>query len=251
MNDDIVPALLEAILKDFEKNKLDSDRIRKLLAILETGNATYTEATKYAAEIGTILSKALNTHITANVLPNGQMYFNIANRIVNETLKKSFDSIVEYIEIVQTQLNDKAGIKLKAQVPDFNQNRADSIVNKLTSKDNFEQTQWILEEPIVNFTQSIVDDAVKANVEFHAQAGLAPKIVRTASGKPCQWCRSLEGDYKYPSVPSDVYHRHDNCRCFVNYYPNRSTKQNVWTKEVSKANRKKERIQRIQERLNN
>ncbi len=40
------------------------------------------------------------------------------------------------------------------------------MVEKITEYDNFEDAKWLLDEPVVNFIQSIVDDVVKENVEF-------------------------------------------------------------------------------------
>ena len=86
-------------------------------------------------------------------------------------------------------------------------------------------------EPIVNFSQSIVDETIKANAEFQAKAGLRPKIIRREAGNCCDWCKGLVGTYTYPDVPEDVYKRHRYCRCTVDYYPRDGKKQNIHTKE--------------------
>ena len=89
-----------------------------------------------------------------------------------------------------------------------------------------------MKEPIVTFSQSVVDDTLKKNIDFQAKAGLKPKIVRKLVGKACDWCRNLAGSYDYPKVPSDVYHRHERCRCTVEYDPRDIDKkrQDVWSK---------------------
>ena len=46
----------------------------------------------------------------------------------------------------------------------------------------------MLKEPLVNFGQSIVDEAVRSNADFQYKAGLSPKIVRTSTGNCCEWC---------------------------------------------------------------
>lgn len=232
MNKDIVPDLLEAIQSDFENERLDSKKIQHLLKLLEENSATYLEANDYAIEIGELLSKVLNRHITAEILPDGKMYFNIADRVLNETLKNNYELIADYAETVQAQLNKKAGISLKSQRPQLNQERIDSLVNKLASKDNFDFVKFVLLEPIVNFSQSIIDDAIEANVDFHAKVGMSPKIIRTAVGKACKWCKSLEGIHDYHRLKNkDVFRRHDRCRCTVDYFPGDGKVKNVWTKQ--------------------
>lgn len=251
MDKDIVPDLLKAIQEEFEKDRIDSKNIKRLLKLLNDNNATYINANEYAIEIGELLSKVLNKHIIKEILPDGKMYFNIADRILNETLKNNYELIADYAENVQAQLNKKADISLKAKRPQINQDRIDSLVNKLVSKDDFEAVKFILKEPIVNFSQSIVDDAIEVNVDFHAKVGMAPKIVRTAVGKACKWCRKLEGIHDYHSLKNeDVFHRHDNCRCTVDYFPGEGKKQNVWTKQERKiaknsAQRKKHQFEDI------
>ena len=208
---DIVPELLEAIKKDFEKQRVDSKKIQALLKLLEDGKATYKDAHAYAVEVGEILSKVLNVHITAETLPDGKMYFNIADRVLNETLKNNYSLVSDYTEGVQTRLNQQAGLKLRAQHPDFDQDRVKGFVNKLSSADDFTDVQWVLGDPMVNFTQSVVDEAIKKNAKFHSDAGMKSVIKRQVKGKACKWCRGLEGTYDYPKgTPNEVFHRHEN-----------------------------------------
>ena len=117
-------------------------------------------------EVGEILSKVLNVHITAETLPDGKMYFNIADRVLNETLKNNYSLVSDYTEGVQIRLNRQAGLKLRAQRPDFDQDRVKGFVNKLSSADDFTDVQWVLGDPMVNFTQSVVDEAIKKNAKF-------------------------------------------------------------------------------------
>lgn len=236
MDKDIVPDLLKSIQKDFDKGKEDSETVQQLLKILDDGQANYLNANAYAVEIGELLSKVLNKNITAEVLPDGKMYFNIADRILNTTLRKNYELITDYSTGVQSQLNKKANLAIKPKRPSINQDRIDGIVNRISSEDSFDDIKWILGDPIVNFSQSIIDDAIKINAELHYEVGLNPEIKRIAVGKACKWCRSLAGRYSYPdNVPKDVYHRHENCRCMVDYHPKDGRgKQNVWNKSWRK-----------------
>ena len=87
-----------------------------------------------------------------------------------------------------------------------------------------------MDEPVKNFSQSIVDDAIRTNAEFHSKAGMSPKIIRKLAGGCCNWCRTVAGTYTYPDVPKDVYRRHQRCRCTVDYHPGSGKVQNVHTK---------------------
>ncbi|MGH0006942.1 hypothetical protein [Enterococcus gallinarum] len=88
MDNDIVPALLEEIQNEFDKRTYNSKRLKKALLLLQNKKASYLDVNNFAIEIGEILSDVLRTKITAEVLPDGKMYFNIADRILNPTMKK-------------------------------------------------------------------------------------------------------------------------------------------------------------------
>ena len=234
MVEDIVPSLLKKIKSEFEGARLDSEVLKDLLSKLHHSKASYLDANQYAIEIGDILSKALVASLTNETLPNGKMYYNIAQRVLTDVLGRNHELVSDYTEQVQKNLNYEAKIGLTAQVPELNRDRIAGIVNRFSSEDNFEDVSWLLGEPIVNFTQSIVDDTIRKNAEFHAEVGLSPKIVRTTVGNCCKWCQKLAGSYVYPNVPHDVYRRHQNCRCIVNYKTSDGKRQNIWTKRIVK-----------------
>ena len=237
MVEDIVPSLLKKIKAEFEKARLDSEILEELLEKLEENKANYLDANQYAIEIGEILSKALGSSLTNETLPDGKMYYNIAQRVLTDVLGRNHELVSDYAEQVQKNLNSEAKIGLAAQVPELNQDRIDGLVNRLASEESFDDVKWLLDDPIVNFSQSIVDDSIRTNVEFHHKVGLSPKIVRRVVGHPCKWCKSLEGSYNYPEVPKDIYRRHGNCRCTVDYHPGNGKKQNVHTKRWAESQR--------------
>lgn len=79
--------------------------------------------------------------------------------------------------------------------------------------------------------QSYIPEAIKQNAAFHYQAGLSPQIVRRTNGRCCKWCRDLAGTYSYPTETEDVYRRHENCTCTVDYHPGNGKAKNARTKE--------------------
>ena len=238
MVEDIVPSLLKKIKSEFEGARLDSEVLKDLLSKLHHSKVSYLDANQYAIEIGEILSKVLGASLTNETLPDGKMYYNIAQRVLTDVLGRNHELVSDYAEQVQKNLNSEAKIGLVAQVPELNQDRVDGLVNRLASEESFDDVKWLLDDPIVNFSQSIVDDSIRKNVEFHHKVGLSPKIVRRVVGHPCKWCKSLEGSYNYPEIPKDIYRRHGNCRCTVDYHPGNGKKQNVHTKRWAEDKKK-------------
>lgn len=232
MVEDIVPSLLKKIKSEFEGARLDSEVLKDLLSKLQHSKASYLDANQYAIEIGEILSKALGASLTNETLPDGKMYYNIAQRVLTDVLGRNHELVSDYAEQVQKNLNSEAKIGLVAQVPELNQDRVDGLVNRFSSEDNFEDVSWLLGEPIVNFTQSIIDDSVRKNAEFHAKTGMTPTISRHSTGRCCKWCDSLVGNYIYGKEPNNFYRRHQHCTCVIDYHPKNGKVQNSWTKKI-------------------
>ena len=232
MVEDIVPSLLKKIKSEFEGARLDSEVLKDLLSKLHHSKASYLDANQYAIEIGEILSKALGASLTNETLPDGKMYYNIAQRVLTDVLGRNHELVSDYAEQVQKNLNSEAKIGLVAQVPELNQDRVDGLVNRFSSEDNFEDVSWLLGEPIVNFTQSIIDDSIRKNAEFHAKTGMTPTISRHSTGRCCKWCDSLVGNYIYGKEPNNFYRRHQHCTCVIDYHPKNGKVQNSWTKKI-------------------
>lgn len=242
MEHDVLPSILKEVQERFERDFGKSEIVRNAFAALKGKKATYKTANEFAIEIGDILSKALGTSLSADKLPDGKMYYNIAQRLLTDVLRRNHELVSGYTSDVQKNLNQEAKIGLKVQVPELNLDRIAGIVNRFSSEENFEDVSWLLGEPIVNFTQSIIDDSIRKNAEFHHQSGLQPEIIRKSYFHCCEWCQEVQGNYKYPRVPKDVYRRHQHCRCIVDYDPKSGKTQNVWTKKWNSID--KERVER-------
>ena len=246
--EDIAPILLKQIKDLYKRESENNERIEFLLARIKGGNANYIDAGQYADELGEILAKAYKESFVN--LPDGKMYYNIAKRTVEPTMNDLHYEILDYAETVQSILNQQAGLGLEPIKPELEQNKIYGILNRLSHAETFDDIAWILNEPIKTFARSTVDDAIKANAEFHSKAGMSPKIVRKMAGNCCDWCKAVAGTYTYPNVPHDVYRRHNRCRCTVDYVAGKR-KQNVWNKswsdevEPEKIEQRKASINRV------
>lgn len=241
---DISPGLLKGVRESFDAAVSGNKKISGLYMKLEAGVATYAEANNFAIEVGETLARAFQNNLSGDVLPNGKMYYNIAKAVVEPMMINNHDLIANFTEKAQKSLNEAANIGIKAIRPELNRDRIDGIINKLTVADEYDDVSWLLGEPIVNFSQSIVDDAIRINAEFHYNSGLQPVIIRKEMGNCCNWCKEVVGRYSYPDVPKDVYRRHQHCRCTVDYYPGDGKKQNVHTKKWQRLNEKEALQQR-------
>ncbi len=133
-------------------------------------------------------------------------------------------------------INQSAGVGIKAVKPELNADRVEGIVNIVSGKANFDDIKYMLIDPVINFSQCIVDDTVQANAKQHYKAGLNPKIKRTTTGKCCKWCSDVAGtlDYEEAKKTKDIFRRHKGCRCLVEYLPGDGRRRNVHTKAWSR-----------------
>ena len=228
---DIVPELLEKIREEYRQEIKKSKGLRAFADKAKKGAADYKDAAEAARELGGILAQVYQNDLSSEVLPDGKMYYNIASRILEPTLREVYDISANCGEVVQGILNAKAGLGLKAQKAVIDQDNIDGIINRISSEEYFDDVKWITDAPVRNLIQKSIDETVRKNTEFQHKAGLSPKIVRKSSGHCCKWCDQVAGTYTYPDVPKDVFRRHDNCDCVLEYYPGNGKKQNAWTKE--------------------
>lgn len=231
--EDVAPQLLEQLQKRFSEKISLNPKIRALLKRIRNGDAGYADAGDYAWLIGQALADVFRENLSSEVLPDGRMYYNIAQRVLRPLLEEDHAIVSEAAALVQTALNQKANIGIKAQTVPVNKDRIDGIVNKVSESDTFDDVAWVLDEPVKNFSMNVVDETLWANVSFQGRAGLQPKVIRRAERKCCEWCSQLVGVYDYPDVPDDVYRRHERCRCTVEYDPGDGRRQNVHTKRLT------------------
>lgn len=232
--EDIVPKLFELIKKAYQDGLLSNNAIGEILKKIDKGDATYEDLYEYANELGKLLENSFSKNISDDVLPDGKMYFNIADRIISPMILMNYESIAEQCQKVQTSLNKKAKIGLKGIKPSYNPEKTKGIVNYISAAEKYSDRENSFIDSLSTYSRKIVDDSVKENAEFHYSSGLSPKIIRKTVGKCCKWCSSITGVYEYAEIKnSNIFRRHANCRCQVIYDPNNGAKkvQDVWSKK--------------------
>lgn len=237
---DFGQALLASISKRFSESVSGDQRIRQIARRVRDGT-NYEDAQHYAERLGELLSKAMNAE--TGTLP--YMSEEVAREVLYPLLGEDHDLICEAVRAVQTNMNNEIGVGMTPSIPELDTGRIDDLAGKISSYENFDDARWLIDEPVINFSESVVDQAVRDNAKKQSEAGLTAKIVRKAEpsaiksrkiGKksysyriPCRWCKSLEGSWEYGEEPDDVYRRHAFCRCTVTY-KNGKDRQDVWSK---------------------
>lgn len=217
---DVTPSLLEKITEHFNNSLKTDKKYLRIVKQIENKKLSWDLANDYSIRLGELLSNSLTTYITPESLPNGRFYYNIANEILTTTLTRNQSMIADVAELVQAYQNERAGIGIKALRATVDNDRIKGFIDKVSNAEEFASVEWVLKEPVVNYSQSVIDDAIKTNARFQAKAGLRISVEREAEAGACKWCRALAGTYNVNEsfeIPHEVFQRHENCRCKVTY----------------------------------
>lgn len=228
---DIGAELLEKIRAEFQKTCKADKYIQSVLKKIEGGTAKMEEVALLSKQLGFRVSQTIGAHVNVAALPDGKMYYNIADTILTGVLKDNYDVINSAAAECQKALDSQTGINITPQQAAFPTERVQAVVNAASVPDIAEEVMIRrMTAPAQNITESFYNDYVQTNVKFRSDAGLDCYIIRNDHGGCCEWCAKLAGKYHYPEdVPKDVYRRHDNCGCTVTYLNGRKA-QNVWDK---------------------
>lgn len=170
--------------------------------------------------VGELLAQVYRDEISSDVLPDGKMYWNIANKVIKEPLENNYHLAVEAgMKAIEAQ-NKAKGFGLKVVRPKLAADHIEGLMNKVSDAEKYDDVAFALDRPVANFTAKACDDTVQANADFQSEAGLSVKVVRTPRGAhTCDWCKSVAGSYDYSKVKNghDVWRRHADSDCLIEF----------------------------------
>lgn len=215
MNYEELKALFEQSL---EKNL----KVQSLLKKIVSGTANFSDTAEYSNAVSSILSYIVKRNVSD---------IEDAEEITEKLLHDYYEHINSILAQVQSSLDKNNGLHIKPQEAVFPKERVKKFSHSLIDPTvPFETIQRRAGSGIETICRSFHDDYIKENAEIRHNAGLKCYIVRTSSGKCCDWCSRIAGRYVYGREPKDVYRRHDNCDCKC-IFENGRERQDVWSKK--------------------
>lgn len=223
--------LLEHIDTEFERIIKTNSKVKALYQKIRDGTATFVNAQEMAIETGKALSRAFQTNITVDILPNGKMTFETAKEVIRPEIVKGFDYTSSYFNQVQESIFKANKLNIKGAPPDFNESRVKGFIDKLTS-DEYEKVRWLLDDNayLINYFEAVVATGLKNNIGMLGEAGIRSTITREIDSGACPWCVALAGKYEYGEQPDDVFRRHRDCHCTLTYEIG-NFRQDSWSKK--------------------
>ena len=221
---DVSPELYEKIIARYEELKNEDKNLSAAEKYVLEGDK-YGMGEEYARVCGKHLSQALTETLTPENLPNGTLYYNISENTIGKALRMNAEEIGAIADQIQENINRAAGISLKPVNVPVNESRIHDIVSDAADSRNAEELKNNLGEPVEMFSQSVMDDHMRANAEFHNSAGLEVRVEREYDGvglhngtEVCDWCLERAGVWSYEqAMANGVFARHDGCGCIIDY----------------------------------
>lgn len=214
---------LKANMEKVFAQRVEADQ--KLTALadhLNSGKGTYVTAEQYAYQTGKVLSGVFREQITEEKLPEGVFTKEFVQGTIEPLLKDDHKIVSTMAAVAQENINTAAGVHIRPQKADFNQDRAEGFATKMDGK-TMEEAGWMLGSPVTSFSQSVVSDTMIKNGEVLAKAGKAAMIKRDAEGGCCDWCSGKAGTYD--ATNREAYQRHRECRCEIEMHIDGSIKR--------------------------
>lgn len=233
MAKDVAPDLNRAIESNFER-RLENDRtVQRILKRVQQGKATQADVSAYAARVGRASSGAMRDVLIAENLPEGKLYWNIAERTILPQLEKDHQLVLEAGQAVQKNINKASGLGVKIPSTKLDPERARGIMNLACAEGA--NLDSVLGEPVITLARAAYDNFQEANVQQMQALGVEVIVNRVYDGvglhdgkDACQWCLERAGTYE--GYESQAFERHDGCGCTVEVIYKNGTIMDPWTK---------------------
>lgn len=225
-------ALKERILKTFSR-LVDSDRelTKAEKALLDGGG--YAEAYDYAGRTGDLLAEAYSRHIVELLVDSSPPSIDVIKDLFEEPATEVYNRAITAALTAQTNINGRYGLSLNSIQPAGDNGALKQLINGLAGSKTGGGFLTNVRNELPTLTNRAVDNVAQTNARAQYRAGISATITRRVVANCCPWCSARAGTFEYPKVPSDVYKRHPNCRCVVEYRPENGNGrvQNVHSKE--------------------
>ena len=253
MAKDVAPELADAIERAFEK-QLASDRtVQRILRHVRDGTVTQAEVSVYAGRVGIAGSNALRSVLLTDNLPEGKLYWNIAERTIMPQLERQHALVQVAARSAEKDMTRKAGMNITPPKTSINRQRVNGIMNLATAENA--NLDAVLGEPVITMTRAAYDSFQEDAVRQMQSLGVKVVVRRDYDGvglhdgkQPCTWCMERAGVYEGYGEAADAgaFERHDGCGCTVEVIYEGGTSVDPWTKAAWETGKTEERANAIE-----
>lgn len=222
----------EDIAQEFKDSVNGDKTIQKYLRQIRDGKGSYVTANKLAIRVGNHLGKIMVSYAPVEDISEWDLI-----DLIPKSLGLDHQMIADACRDVQNSMNKDAGLRIKYKEPKFDMDRVNGFITELRNNPEFTNIEKSFVDQIVNFSENVVDESIRENAGLMFRSGIRTVVVRQAEFGGCKWCQAVAGVYDYNEVSdkgNDVWLRHDNCKCTIDFHTERSSERVYNYKETER-----------------
>lgn len=251
MAKDVAPDLYNDIQKSFERRMEGDGTVQRIEARIKAGKATQADMSAYASKVGIHTGGAFKEVLTPGNLPDGKLYWNIAERTIAPRLEEDHALVLDRAKKTQEALNKKAGIGIKPPDTKLDPERVRGIMNMATAEGA--DLSAVFGDPVTTVARQMYDDFQYQNADNCDKLGVNQVVVREYDGvglhdgkDTCEWCESRAGTWTMDDAKRNgVFERHPGCGCTTTVEYKNGYRSDAWSKAMWKGNDPEERTKAI------
>lgn len=220
---DVAPELAAKIDRLYTDALKNDKTIVRLGTKLQKQPLSASEIRTLSERLGKHASDALREVLTPEALPDGLVYWNIAERTIKPLLEKVY-ATENAVQTASQMLTDKAaGINIAISKGVNPADRINEVLNFAVNSTTGEQISNALNDPVKTTALDFMDDFIKANANIRNGLGFKQTVIREYDGvglgrgtRPCNWCIGRAGTWTYQqAIDNGVFERHVGCGCTI------------------------------------
>lgn len=239
--EDIAPELYRKINADFTTAVRNDGTIKTLVTKGNSKPLTQKELTTISTRLGKHASDAFKKTLTVEALPDGKMYWNIADRTIRPVMEQIYNTN-NLLESNALRLKDKAaGVNIGVVKGADPTARINEIIQFTLDSKTAEELSNALNLPVTTTALDFNDDFMEANAELRDKMGFKQVITREYDGvglangrRPCNWCIGRSGTYYSYQEAKDAgaFERHTGCGCTIDWSTNDEVNNDEYNSSV-------------------
>lgn len=128
--EDIVPKLYEDILNEFNNLVSNDLKIKEIQEKLDEKKLEASDVSLFGERLGRLAAKAFLKYIKKENLPDGILYWNIAERTIKPLFEEIYERVNDLADTVQNQEDKYKKIGLRPQKSEFPEYRIHDLIDK-------------------------------------------------------------------------------------------------------------------------